>query len=277
MKSFSQIRISVLYMLIFLATATGFAAATYELADSVEGHYAELSMQVDNIRVTKPERVVTLPKVATPVIVKNVADITRNDGKWVLVNKTKRLPLEYIPAELVPVTVPHRNESDKSSLRLHTLVKSPLETLFADAKKAGHTLMVSSAYRSASLQQTYFNEYVSTRGLAIAERYSAHPGASEHQTGLAVDVSTENERCYAGECYIGAAASKWIADNAHRYGFVVRYQKGKEDITGYNYEPWHLRYFGEELATALHSSGMVYEEVVPYLLGEKEHEHVHED
>lgn len=123
--------------------------------------------------------------------------------------------------------------------------------------------MIGSAYRSAATQTDLFNSYVASAGYDEANMYSAHPGHSEHQTGLAVDISTTSQQCYLDECFIGTSDGQWLADNAYKFGFTLRYPKGKEAITGYNFEPWHYRYVGVALATALHQSGLTLEEAWP--------------
>jgi D-alanyl-D-alanine carboxypeptidase len=125
--------------------------------------------------------------------------------------------------------------------------------------------MIGSAYRSAATQDQLFNRYVATAGYQEADKYSAHPGHSEHQTGLAVDISTTSQQCYLSECFIGTADGQWLAENAYKYGFTLRYPKGKELTTGYNFEPWHYRYVGIGLATALYQSGLTLDEAWPYM------------
>ena len=142
----------------------------------------------------------------------------------------------------------------------------PLTDMFGAASKAGHDLMIGSAYRSATTQEALFNSYVASAGFEEANMYSAHPGHSEHQTGLAVDISTTSQQCYLSACFINTADGKWLSENAHAYGFTLRYPDGKESITGYNFEPWHYRYVGVDLATALYESDLTLDQAWPYLL-----------
>lgn len=184
---------------------------------------------------------------------------------WTLANKQHALGMEYVPAELVTPTVPIRTNATNDEQHVRSVIVEPLAVMFAAAKKDGHNLMIGSAYRSAATQDSLFKTYVASAGYEEADKYSAHPGHSEHQTGLAVDISTTSQQCYLSECFIGTADGQWLADNAYKYGFALRYLKGKEAITGYNFEPWHYRYVGTDLATALHQSGLTLEEAWPYL------------
>lgn len=173
---------------------------------------------------------------------------------WV-VNKARPLsPKTYVPSNLVTPDVRTRAGG---TVRSDTA--AALEQLFTAAKAAGHDPMMSSGYRSYQSQTSVYNSYVAQDGQAKADTYSARPGYSEHQTGLAVDV------CNAGNCVLeesfGATPfGKWIAANAHAYGFTIRYPQGKQHITGYTYEPWHLRFVGTGLAAELHQSGQTLEE-----------------
>ena len=124
----------------------------------------------------------------------------------------------------------------------------------AEASKSGLTLFILSGFRSYQSQVGLYNRYVSRYGVQIADTFSARPGHSEHQTGLTFDVnSVEDSFAYTAE-------GKWLAANCHRFGFIIRYPKGKESITGYQYEPWHIRYVGVDVATSIYNSGICLEE-----------------
>ena len=122
------------------------------------------------------------------------------------------------------------------------------------AKRDGMNLSICSGYRSYSYQAQLYNSYVARDGKAKADTYSARPGHSEHQTGLAADIN------YASDYFTSTPEAKWLADNCYQYGFSIRHPKGKADITGYKYESWHIRYLGEELAQLVHDSGLTLEE-----------------
>lgn len=130
-----------------------------------------------------------------------------------------------------------------------------LEELFAAAKKHDVNLMISTAYRGYSYQKGLYNGYVKTMGQAAADKSSARPGYSEHQTGLAVDVRASSNKCPVEACFGDMPEGKWLAANAYKYGFLLRYPKDKETVTGYEYEPWHFRYIGTYLSEELHRQG----------------------
>lgn len=184
---------------------------------------------------------------------------------WTLVNKDRGISTNYIPPDLVIPALPIRPNATSDEKHIRATIVEPLTQLFAAGNKEGHSLMIGSAYRSAATQTDLFNSYVASAGYDEANMYSAHPGHSEHQTGLAVDISTTSQQCYLDECFIGTADGQWLADNAYKFGFTLRYPKGKESITQYNFEPWHYRYVGVDLATALHQSGLTLDEAWPYL------------
>lgn len=124
----------------------------------------------------------------------------------------------------------------------------------AEAAGSGHNLYISSGFRSYASQAAIYNSLVAQVGVAGADRDTARPGHSEHQTGLTVDLN-----CIC-EGFGYQADGQWVAANAHRFGFIVRYPQGKENVTGYIWEPWHLRYLGVDTATAVYNSGVSLEE-----------------
>lgn len=132
---------------------------------------------------------------------------------------------------------------------LTTEVMNAFNQMNADAIALGLNLWIQSGYRSYTRQEGIYNTYVATDGQIAADTYSARPGHSEHQTGLAFDLNTINDSfTYTNE-------GKWVNANCYRYGFIIRYPKGKDNITGYMHESWHLRYVGVELATTLYNNG----------------------
>lgn len=172
---------------------------------------------------------------------------------WTIVNKRRPLnPKTYVPADLVAPKVTLRLNAEEQEMLMRKEVASSLELMFADAKKAGLELMVASAYRPYTLQENLYNRYVAQQGQLAADTQSARPGHSEHQTGLAVDVEPASQNCEVELCFADTPEGKWVAENAHTYGFVLRYHEDKDDVTGYMYEPWHLRYVGKPLADELH-------------------------
>ncbi|PYI56648.1 M15 family metallopeptidase [Paenibacillus flagellatus] len=178
----------------------------------------------------------------------------------VLVNKTYKLPDNYKPDDLVEPDIPFifKEKSDKRLMRKEAA--GALEKLVAAAEKDGISLAGVSGYRSQATQKTLFDNYVKKDGEEAARKYSAVPGHSEHQTGLAMDISGSDGKCAASDCFAGTKEAKWLADHAAEHGFIIRYPKGKEDVTGYQYEPWHLRYVGTKAAKEIAEKGVTLEE-----------------
>jgi D-alanyl-D-alanine carboxypeptidase len=135
-----------------------------------------------------------------------------------------------------------------------------LISMFNAATKDGVSLIFGSGYRSESLQKQFYDSYVAKDGKEAADKYSAVPGTSEHQTGLAFDATSASGKCHLEICWAETPEGQWVKNNSYRYGFIVRYLDGKESVTTYQYEPWHLRYVGVELATELHKTGQTMEE-----------------
>lgn len=159
------------------------------------------------------------------------------------VNKKHKLPDTYVPAGL----------TSYGGVSLRAEAATAMNNLVLAANSNGYSLKMISGYRSYTSQASIYNNYVAQDGQAAADTYSARPGFSEHQTGLAADVG--NGTCDLEICFGDTPVGKWIAQNAQNYGFIVRYPQGKEADTGYQYEPWHLRYLGVDTAKAIYASG----------------------
>lgn len=186
--------------------------------------------------------------------------IAQPESIEVLVNKQNKLPENYSPSDLVypDVRFVFSEKIDKRKMRKEAA--GALEELFKGAEDDNILLAGVSAYRSHSTQKTLFERYVKRDGKEKALTYSAFPGTSEHETGLSIDVSGSDGKCAAADCFGDTKESKWLEKHAHEYGFIIRFLKGKEDITGYQYEPWHIRYVGKEIAAELAESGETLEE-----------------
>jgi D-alanyl-D-alanine carboxypeptidase len=169
---------------------------------------------------------------------------------WVVVNKKRPLPSTYVPANLVTV----------GSQQLRKEAADQLNILLSDAKNAGQPMTVISGYRSYDKQVSTYNAYVQRDGAAAADTYSARAGHSEHQTGLAVDLGTASGSCALEICFADTGQGKWLTAHAAEYGFIIRYQKDNENRTGYQYEPWHIRYVGKDLAAELQKTNQTMEE-----------------
>jgi D-alanyl-D-alanine carboxypeptidase len=170
---------------------------------------------------------------------------------YVVVNKHHPLnPKTYVPSDLVKPKV----RVATSANLLRKVPASHLADMFsAYHRSTGNFMAVQSAYRSYATQKAIYNRYVSEHGQAWADRGSARPGFSEHQSGLALDIATSPGRCTLQECFANTSQGKWLAANAYKYGFILRYPKGKESTTCYKFEPWHYRYVGVDVATSMHT------------------------
>jgi D-alanyl-D-alanine carboxypeptidase len=172
---------------------------------------------------------------------------------WVVVNKKRPLqPQNYVPEDLVTPDLPLRVPGNES-MQMRKVTAEALTKMFEAAKADDARMMVSSAYRSYAYQVSLYGKYVSDQGRATADLQSARPGYSEHQTGLAVDIEPYDQQCDVDQCFADLPAGKWVVANAYEYGFIIRYPNDKTKITGYEYEPWHLRFVGVELATEMHN------------------------
>ena len=177
-------------------------------------------------------------------------DADLDDGDLILVNKYSRLASDYVPEDLVTVEPAYSNGGK---------LKSEVNDAFCDLVEAmwaetGLHLVNASPYRSYQTQKNLYARYRTQYSEATTDRFSARAGYSEHQTGLAFDVNN------ASSSFAGTPEAKWLADNCYKYGFIIRYPEGKESVTGYKYEPWHIRYVGVDLATTLYNSNLTLEE-----------------
>lgn len=178
---------------------------------------------------------------------------TNLNTNYLLVNKFNYLDSNYIPENLELLD----NSYAKSGIYLVKEAKDNIEKLISDAKNDGMNIRVISAYRSYSYQENLYNNYVKNDGVENADTYSARPGYSEHQTGLVVDVTRAFDDFNNFE---NTNEYNWMLENAHNYGFILRYPKDKEDITTYSFEAWHYRYVGVELAQKIKASNLTFDE-----------------
>jgi LAS superfamily LD-carboxypeptidase LdcB len=179
----------------------------------------------------------------------------------VYVNKYRQLPEGYTPPDLIEADVLHYSPAGDNRRLLREEAARALEALFASAKNDGHALVAVSGYRSYERQRAIYESNVASKGQAHADRFSAKPGTSEHQTGLAMDVTVQgNDQVLLNQSFGETAAGRYIEEQAHTFGFIIRYPEGKEAITGYSYEPWHLRYVGEDVATEIYLNDWTLEE-----------------
>lgn len=176
---------------------------------------------------------------------------------WVVVDKQRPIPgaATFVPPNLadLPTGMPNPN-----GYQLRADAAAALAEMFAaDKSEVGTQLVAQSGYRDYSVQVGAYAFYVNQDGVAGADKTSARPGFSEHQTGLAMDILDTTSGCTTDfACFGNTASGKWLAANAYRFGFILRYPADKTEVTGYEYEPWHFRYVGVALATEMHADGI---------------------
>ena len=177
------------------------------------------------------------------------------DGITKLVNKENALNSDYEPNDLVKVNV----ESTKDNIYMSEIAAENLENMFKAAKEDGINLYIVSGYRSSSYQNNLYYRSLKRRGREYTEKYVAQANHSEHQTGLAADISSESIGYKLISAFEHTEEGRWLDKNAYKYGFILRYPFGKEDITKYSYEPWHLRYVGN-VAKSIYNNDITLEE-----------------
>lgn len=186
--------------------------------------------------------------------------VSNPDDILALVNKKNKLPSDYTPHNLVVPNVPFPFESYHSKKLMRNDAALALEDLFKKAEEDNIKIYALSGYRSYERQASIFASNVKKNGLEKANQFSAKPGESEHQTGLAMDLTSPSVNNVLTQSFGQTKEGKWVKDNASEFGFIIRYPKGKEHITGYQYEPWHLRYVGKEVAQEISDKNITFEE-----------------
>ncbi|MFD0692531.1 D-alanyl-D-alanine carboxypeptidase family protein [Paenibacillus sp. GCM10027628] len=241
------------------ATASSTANATSTVSPSASASDKATSSASPSPKPTQAPSVTPTPSANSG---KNgaVQVVAKPESITVLVNKQNSLPPDYEPTDLVYPDVPFVFSEKIEKREMRKTAADALEKLFAGAEKDGIHLVGVSAYRSYATQKSVFQRYVLKDGEEKAKTYSAVPGTSEHETGLAIDVTGSDGKCAAEDCFGGTKEAKWIEQHAAEYGFIVRYPKGKANITGYQYEPWHIRYVGTDLSKELTAKGLTMEE-----------------
>jgi len=187
------------------------------------------------------------------------AEEAAEKGMLILVNKEHPIDKDYKPADLVKIKyfVSDRSETTRY---MRAEAAEAFHNLVDKAAANGIELKMTTAYRSYNFQKILFDNYVAKEGEEAANQYSARPGQSEHQTGLSVDVSSPSVGYQLSDDYGNTEEGKWLAENAYRFGFIIRFPKGKEEITGYQYEPWHIRYVGLTAAKEIYEQNLTLEE-----------------
>lgn len=221
----------------------------------------KLNESQEVVKPTITNEVVEVTPTPTPEVVEQY-DFDSGDSLLILANKAHPLKEGYEPSDLVHLDGIYKTQD---SWMLRKPCKEAVAEMFEAAKNDGVTLEVGSAYRSAAYQASLWQSYANQYGADRADRISSRPGHSDHQTGLCIDV-VENNGAMDGINYCtefeDSKSGKWLYEHGHEYGFILRYPKGKEDITGYNYEPWHYRYIGKDYATKMYeiSPDLTFEE-----------------
>lgn len=231
-----------------------------------------LPADVDPVTKLQPTPMATPPALATPTpsltpTVTPTTPVPTPNINWpqpvanplsytMVVNKKFRLAADFVPPDLRTVNVPHTNNHS-----LRAVVASAVEQMVAAAARQQVHLRLLSGYRAYDAQKRLYASYAATYGQAAADRFSARPGHSEHQSGLALDIGDANApSCDIQACFGNTAGGKWISRHGVEYGFIVRYAANKESVTGYMSEPWHIRYVGADLARTLAATGQALEE-----------------
>ena len=192
--------------------------------------------------------------------------LLKTSGIWAYVSKTQGISEDYQP-KLANLTVKHGDWLEDK--RASAEIQPELKDMFAAAKTAKNDLIVTSAYRSAADQKKLVAESKAKSGAAYTEKYVNQAGHSEHQLGLAVDLSSFDKDCKANfaRCNLKKETAAWLANNSYKYGFILRYPEGKEDLTGIEAESWHFRYVGKDMAKLVRDSGLTFDEIYKKISG----------
>lgn len=182
-------------------------------------------------------------------------------GKFVLLNKHYYADGNYKGQNLIDVDKQYNLYN--TSFKLSEECYEAFLKMYNDAKEQGYAFKINSAYRSYETQIKIYQGWVNKDGVALADTYSARAGFSEHQTGYAFDV---RDYPFTNDDYSKTKSFTWVSENAYKYGFIIRFPKDKEYITGYQYEPWHYRYCGIECATYIHDNDITFEEYYEYFI-----------
>jgi D-alanyl-D-alanine carboxypeptidase len=180
-------------------------------------------------------------------------------GLLILVNKQHPIDQTYKPDDLVLIKY-YAPDRSKTTRYMRAEAADSFHQLVDKAASENIELKMTTAYRSYDFQKILFDSYVKKEGEEAANKYSAKPGQSEHQTGLSVDVSSPSAGYQLSDDYGETKEGAWLAEHCHEFGFIIRFPKGKEEITGYQYEPWHIRYVGIAAAKEIYEKNLTLEE-----------------
>ena len=190
----------------------------------------------------------------------------QENGLFLLVNKDPENHLDpsYKAEDLEPIKY-YAADRNKYTRFMRAEAAEAFHRLVETAAEEGIDIVMTTAYRSYEFQQILWDNYVAQKGEEEANKTSARPGESEHQTGLAVDLSTSEIDYRNSSDFADTAAGRWVAENAHKFGFILRFPEDKTDITGYSYEPWHIRYVGLTAAADIYEENLTLEEYLEQL------------
>ena len=197
-------------------------------------------------------------------LMQNELEADRLSGNLILVNKENPLDEEYIPEDLADIIYYAKDRTAKGRF-MRQEAAAAFHALSEGAALEGYEIVVTTAYRSAAFQSDLYYGYVNSKGQAWADQYSAKPGTSEHQTGLAADCSSPSVGYQLTSSYGEAPEGIWLSEHCNDYGFIIRYPQGKEEITRYNYEPWHIRYVGKTAAAIIKEKNWTFEEFISFV------------
>ena len=187
-----------------------------------------------------------------------VKDTDTSLNELMLVNKFYKLNKKYVPDKITDIKSTYAYADNSTTEE----VLEAFKNMWSAAKKDDIALIITSSYRSYEDQDKVWESYA-TKSEEYADSYAARAGFSEHQTGLALDIVTYNSTM---NNFDDSDAAKWLKKNSYKYGFILRYPKDKEDITGYDYEPWHFRYVGKDLAKIIHDKNITFDEYYAYYI-----------
>lgn len=234
-------RISLLIGLMALAIFLGFIIFSTQEAPVA----AELTEEAAGPELTSEERAAVM--------------VDNEKGLFILVDKEHPVTKEYIPGDLSPIAHFAKDRTPEGRL-MRTEAAVAFDTMCDAATAAGYEIVTTTAYRSYDFQASLYSYYVNLEGQEWADINIAQPGTSEHQTGLAADCSSPSVAYELVVEFGDTTEGIWLRDHAHSYGFIIRYPKDRQDITGFTYEPWHIRYVGVAAATFIHKNDLTLEE-----------------
>jgi D-alanyl-D-alanine carboxypeptidase len=239
----SKVKVSIIFMLFILIVGVPLAEICIKLLieKNIE-EYNYLRIDDDSGNVDKSE------------------EGAKNE-KILIVNRENPLDKNFSPKNLVKPNTKFIGNGDPNVNKLEAIAATALENLFQAAKDEGIYLLGVSGYRDYNYQKKLYDNAVMNSGKEYADKYTAKPGTSEHQTGLTMDILSENYQIL-DDGFDNTDAYMWVEKNCSKYGFIIRYPKDKENITGYSYEPWHLRYVGKKVAEEIMKNKITLEEYI---------------